>query len=408
MISRPQTRVYPPASPAAPLTLDSKTAERVRQWVTRWHGADYEVEDITHMLEDWPGEVPLADLLEPFGRIPESSSSVELSRLAMELIRHVEWGRLHAEQARGVFRLACKQLCLRGIPFEETAKGDETALWFHFIGMNEFGDAENQGYATDFSELRLMSRYLLDREELLNGLLDGEFPQMYSDGHVSIAGALSDPQLSPYLLRILRRSEDVQQVATVIHVLGRLGDRAVVSHLRGYALSTSEEIAITAVIALESLGGDEAEEILLEVESVISDYDTPLAAHVAFALLNLREGPEEMRARVFETAADDTAPTVARLAAIERLGFASDRDTVQLLASLLDDPTFERVRIDGLLTDDVIYSVREAAYLALIDRRINTLVEILGEDILDRLESFQMYSVPSWWDPTDRRENLAG
>ena len=71
-----------------------------------------------------------------------------------------------------------------------------------------------------------------------------------------------------------------------------------------------------------------------------------------------------------------------------------------LLASLLDDPTYERVSVDGYITDDVIHTIREAAYIALIDRRISALVQVLGEDILDRLESFQMYSMPSWWGST--------
>ena len=378
-------------------SLDGKTEERVRQWVTRWHGADYEIDDISEMLEDWPASIALADLVEPFGTIDETESAVELSRLTLRLVRHVERGALETVHARGAFRLACRQLCTRGIPFEETAKGDETALWFHFICVNEFGDNDNQGYATDFAELRLMARYLISRETLLTDLLDGEFPRTFHEGYVSIAGALGDAALAPHLLVILRRCEDVQQVASVINVLGRLGDRSVVNELEGFALSTNEEIATTTVVALETLGGPDAERILATVQSVLPENDTPLAAHVAFARLATHAGFTVLREELFATAADRDAATVFRLAAIERLGTNTAPDTVLLLAGLLDDPTYERVSVDGYITDDVIHTIREAAYIALIDRRISALVQVLGEDILDRLESFQMYSMPSWW-----------
>jgi hypothetical protein len=380
-----------------PPTLDGKTAERVTQWVTRWHGADYEIEDISEMLEEWPADIPLADLIEPFGVIDELQSAESLSYMVLELIHGVERGRIQTTQARGAFRFACRQLCTRGVPFEETAKGDETALWFHFIGMNEFGDADNHGFATDFSELRLMSRYLIDPDRLLRELLDGEFPGTFHEGYVSIAGALADRRLVPYLVRILRRSEDVQQVAQVINVLGRLGDNSIVPLLEGYAFSTSDEIAATTAVSLEALGGDDAIAILERVTGVLPRTETPLAAHARYALTNLREGSEALLQELHRVAADSESGTVYRLAAIERLAIVPDVDTIRLLANLLDDPTYERVSVDGLLTDDVVYTIREAAYLALIDRRINTLVHVLGEEILDRLESFQLYSAPSWW-----------
>lgn len=380
-----------------PAMLDSMTAERVVQWIKRWHGADYDIDHITHLIKDWPTGVPLTSLVQPFNETSESESAESLAHLVFALIRYVERGWIQTSQARGTYRFACRQLCTRGIPFEETAKGDETALWFHFIAMNEFGDVENQGYATDFSELRLMARYLVDRHQLLRDLLEGEMPATFQEGYVSIAGAIGDRRLTPHLLRILRRSEDVSEVAQTINVLGRLGDSTVVPALEGYALSANDEISTVAVLAIEALGGSESETILHRVENVVAGAESALTAHVELARLHLREGADALHTELMRVAADEAAPKVNRLAAIERLSATTNPETIHLLASLLDDPTFERVNVDGLYTDDVVYTIREAAYLALNDRRISALVQVLGEDILDQLESFQMYTMPSWW-----------
>jgi HEAT repeat protein len=264
--------------------------------------------------------------------------------------------------------------------------------------MNEFGDPENQGYATDFAELRLMARYLIDRRQLLRDLLEGEMPATFQEGYVSIAGAIGDRRLTPHLLRILRRSEDVSEVAQTINVLGRLGDSTVVPALEGYALSANDEISTVAVLAIEALGESEAERILRLVEGIVAGTESSLAAHVDFARLHLRDGADALDAELLRVAADENAPKVNRLAAIERLSGTTNPETIRLLASLLDDPTYERVNVDGFYTDDVVYTIREAAYLALNDRRIIALVQVLGEDILDRFESFQMYTMPSWWD----------
>ncbi len=381
-----------------PTMLDGKTAERVAQWIKRWHGADYDIDHITHLIKDWPTGVPLTSLIQPFNEFGESESAESLARLVLALIRYVERGWIQTSQARGAYRFACRQLCTRGIPFEETAKGDETALWFHFIAMNEFGDPENQGYATDFAELRLMARYLIDRRQLLRDLLEGEMPATFQEGYVSIAGAIGDRRLTPHLLRILRRSEDVSEVAQTINVLGRLGESTVVPALEGYALSANDEISTVAVLAIEALGESEAERILRLVEGIVAGTESSLAAHVDFARLHLRDGADALDAELLRVAADENASKVNRLAAIERLSGTTNPETLRLLASLLDDPTYERVNVDGFYTDDVVYTIREAAYLALNDRRIIALVQVLGEDILDRFESFQMYTMPSWWD----------
>jgi len=382
--------------------LDRITADRVTQWVTRWHGADYDPDDISEMLEGWPADISLNGLIEEFTTTPEAETKVRLASLVLQLISFAEKGRLQAYQVRGAYRLACRQLCTRGIPFEETAKGDESALWFHFLASNEFGDPENLGYITDLTELRLIARLLVAPAALAEALLAGEFPPIYHDAYVSIGGVLADSRLTSKMVRVLRRCEDAQSVAATIHALGRLEDRRITGILESYAYSTNTEISIAAVLALEALAGPAAERILRRLNDILPDEDTPLTAHVTFSLLHLQEGPEVLRRELTQIALDEHAPTTLRLIAIERLSNTLDRDVIRLMEKLLDDPTMDRVKVDGLLTDDVVHTVREAAYMALIDCRIATLVEVLGEGILDRLESFQMYAAPSWWGSVER------
>ena len=394
---------WPSSHLLQPPALDRSAAERVTQWVTRWHEVDYDQDEIAEMLEGWPVDVPLDGLLMPFKTVLESESAVALARMALKLISLVEAGRLQATQARGAFRMACRHLCERGIPFEETAKGDETALWFHFIGVNEFGDSDNTGYATDFSELRLLARQLIDPERLVEEFLAGEFPRTFHEGYVNVAGALGDGRLAPLLLRILQRCEDAPALATTITALGELANlekadaEKAVEALVGYAYSANPEIATATVLALESLGGAKAERVLNELQELLPQEDNLLAAHVAFALMRIRHGELYLKTMLVRAAGDGEASTTTRICAVERLGGWCDREVVEAIARLLDDPTIERVRVDGYLTDDVVYVVREAAYMALMECRIRYLVEVLGEGVLNRLETFQMYSMPSWW-----------
>jgi len=405
----------PPAHHLIPPTLDRTTAERVTQWVRHWHEADYEPGEITEMLEGWPTQVRLDDLVEPFTRVPEPESGAALAQFVLELVSLVERGMVDGNHARGAFRLACSRLCERGIPFEETAKGDDAALWFHFIASNEFGDPDNTGYATDLGELRLLARLLLDPERLRDDLLNGEFPSNFHEAYVSIAASLGDRRLIPLLLGVLGRCEDAQAVASTISAIGQLhrsarsmesgegrtfdvvADGHIADTLAGYAFSPNGEIATASVLALETLGGARAEEVLDELGALLPDEDTMLAAHVRFALLHVRKGEERLNAALMNSAQDRNAPNAGRLCAIERLAGICSQGVVQTLASLLDDPTIERVRVDGYLTDDVVHVIREAAFMALMDCPVRYLVEVLGENILTRLETFEMYSLPSWW-----------
>ncbi len=385
------------AQVAGPPSMDGATTERVTQWVTRWHSAEYDVDEISEMLEDWPSDVPLVDVVDRFSDISESDSPAALAGTVLKLAPLVARGRLQSAQAKGAIRLACRQLCIRGIPFEETAKGNEAALWFHFLSINEFGDPTNVGYATDLSELQLMARQILGPESLAEKLIDGELPSTFHEAYVNIAGALCDDRLVPQLLRLLNRCEDAPSVATVVTALGRLGDRSVVPALEGFAYATDTEIATATVASLEALGGPEAQRILRTVAEILFDQEALLAAHVDFALLNLEQGPEELHAALTRTAGDPNAPPSTRLCAIERLSGSSDPEVIRLLAGLLEDTYSERVTVDGNMTDDAIFPIREASYVGLMDCRIRYLVEVLGEGILDRLESFQTYAMPSWW-----------
>ena len=390
-LSLPMFPIVPPPS------LDRATTERVTQWVTRWHSAEYDVDEISEMLEGWPADAALVDMIEPFGSIPETESVAALAQMVLKLAPLVARGHLQTSHAKGAVRLACRQLCIRGIPFEETAKGDETALWFHFISINEFGDPANLGYATDLSELRLMARQLLEPEELTDRFLCGELPSTFHEASVNVAGLLGDRRLVPDLVRLLHRCEDPQATATVVSALGRLGDPSVVGLIEGYAYSTNVEIATATVLTLEALGGLEAIRILRQVQDIVSDQGDLLAAHVDFALLHLKHGNEELHRQLMAAAADHGLPNSRRLCAVERLSGIARPDIVRLMGRLLDDLSVERVTVDGYLTDDEIYPIREASFMALMDCRISYLVEVLGEDILDRLEEFQTYSMPSWW-----------
>lgn len=412
MIRRPVAR--PSSRHLVPPVLDRVTAERVTQWVVRWHGADYEPDAIAEMLDGWPATVPLDDLVKPFATIPESQSAASLAVLVQRLWSLVERGMLLATHARGAFRSACGRLCQRGIPFEETAKGDEAALWFHFIASNEFGDPDNAGYATDLGELRLLTRLLADPERLREALLSGEFPATFHEGYVSVAASLGDRRLIRLLLDVLRRCDTAHAVASAIAAIGHLirrsrtrgtdpagapdlvTDEQLVDALAGYSYSQNIEIAVATVLALESLGGERVERTLDELTGLLVDEDSMLAAHASLARYHLRLGEGCLREKLIETAQDSTAFPAWRLCAIERLSGLCDRVVVETLASLLDDPTVERVRVDGYLTDDVVYSIREAAFIALMDCPFRYLVEVLGEGILARLESFEMYSPPAW------------
>jgi hypothetical protein len=377
--------------------LDHATTERVTQWVTRWHSAEYDADEISEMLEDWPSDVPLVEMIDRFGDASESESPAALAEVVTKLVPLVARGRLQATQAKGAIRLACRQLCVRGIPFEETAKGNEAALWFHFLAINEFGDPTNVGYATDLSELLLMARQIIEPDELTEKLIAGGLPPTFHEAYVNTAGALGDARLVPQLLTLLNRCDDAQSVATVVAALGRLADQTVVPVLEGYAYSMDVETATATVMSLENIGGDEAKRILETLAEIIADKMSLLSAHVDFALLKLERGADELHEALRRTAADADAPPSARLCAIERLSGSSDPDVIRLLADLLDDPYVERVTVDGNLTDDAIYPIREASYVGIMDCRISYLVEVLDVGILDRLESFQTYSVPSWW-----------
>lgn len=396
-------------------TLDRTTAERVTQWVTRWHAADYEAGEITEMLAGWPSNVRLDELMKPFNTVSESASGAALARLVLELVRLVERGTLQTTPARGAFRSACSRLCVRGIPFEETAKGDEAALWFHFIASTEFGDPDTTGYATDLSELRLLARLFLDREQLGEVLLSGEFPPTFDEGYVNVAASLGDRRFVPLLLRVLSRCEDAQATATTVAAIGQLyrkarednlvqssdpdavADSYVAEALAGYARSANVEVATATVLALEAIGGPQAARTLREVEGLLAERDTMLGAHVRFALLHLAHGERRLDEMLIATARDRETPTPWRLCAVERLSGACFREAITALAELLDDPTIERVRMDGYLTDDVVYVLREATFMALMECPIRYLVEVLGEGILTRLDTFEMYSLPSWW-----------
>lgn len=391
-------------------SLDRGAAERVAKWVGEWHSADYDPEEISSTLANLPPEVPVDDLLEPFDIVAEEESAQALAELALALIHYVERGCLQAAEARDVFRMACLQLCNRGIPFEETAKGDDLAQWFHYIGVNEFGDTDDSGFSTDLTDLRLLSRYFLDPERLAEELFDkphAEFPTNYHEGYIGIAGALGDWRAAPFLLRILSRCEDSPSVATTIAALGMLGrarkgwsaayrDR-VAQVLKGYAFSDAPEVATSAVLALEGLGGIHAEATLRELERVLPAGRDMLSAHVSHALIHLEKGDEALEKELARIASDPKEPQITRICAIERMAGSDESETICTLADLLDDPAVEPVRVDGYLTDDVVHVIREAAFMSIMDCRFRRLAEVLGEPVLDRIEKFQTSYPPSWW-----------
>jgi hypothetical protein len=284
------------------------------------------------------------------------------------------------------------------------------AQWLHFIGVNEFGDTDDFGFATDLSDLRLLARYFIDPEALAESLFDkpnGEFPTTFHEGYVGIAGALGDWRAAPCLLQVLNRCEDAPSVATTITALGMLGrapkgwsptyrDR-VVQALAGYANSDTPEVSTSAVLALENLGGLHAETALRELTALLPADRDLFTAHLNFTLQRLQNGEDELRQALIQTALDTSAPQITRVCAIERIAGSDDADIIRALASLLDDTTVEPIIVDGLLTDDVIHVIREAAYMAMMDCRFRDLAEVLGEPVLSRLESFQTTYPPSWW-----------
>ncbi len=231
---------------------------------------------------------------------------------------------------------------------------------------------------------------MIDPEELLEELLDDDYCRAFTEAHVSVAAFLDDQRLVPVLGKALARCEDVHCVATIIDTLGRLEAADVASDLEGYAYSTQLEISTAAVLALEAMGGSEAERILSELESLLPETPSFLRSHVSLALTRVREGDEALRDRMLELALNQYADTIDRLCALERLSGSHDDEVLRAVAGLLEDSSsVEQLPAEGLIiTDDVLYSVRDAAYLALMDCRIDRLVAVLGEDILDRLELF--------------------
>jgi hypothetical protein len=377
--------------PGVPETPDFSSDQRVNRWICRWHGGDFDADDLLEIIVDWPSRHSLAQLLKPSLTVSEENSPGELARLVLGLISLVERNIIGSDQARGAFRLACMYLCRRGLPFEETAKGNEAALRFHFLAATEFGDPENVGYTTDFSELRLLARQLIDTPALVDELLAGEFPGAYRESYVVTAGYLNDKRLVPPLVKQLSACDDSTSVASVIQSLGRIGDEEIVPLLAGYAYSMNEEIASSAAIALETIGGEKTERVLADLDEINSDGLGLLAAHVKFALVRLREGNEALRDLLIATAAGDTEPMLHRLCALERLSGSTDAESLKVIASLLDDPASGEFSLDTLgemFAEPWMYSVRDAAFLALLDCRINDLVDVLGEGILQRLEIY--------------------
>ena len=368
---------------------DFVKAQKISKWISRWHGADYDRSEILHLANDWPEDFSLSTIMKPILKTTEEDSPKALANLVLELIRLLEQNRLDTAQAQGAFRMACMHLCERGIPFEETAKGNEAALRLHFLAVSEFGDPENVGYSTDLRELRLLAKYLLDPQELLEELLTGDLPRAYSEAYITVAGYLADKQLVPDLLGVLSRCEDPQSTATTIQALGRARDEHAVPALRGYAYSTNQEISTAAVLALEEIGGEEALEIIEEVETLMPEEDTFLSAHVHYAAMHLEEGENSFKEMLICNAIDPQYPIIYRLCALERLSGSCDEYVVKAVAGLLNEAGEGRLSLGTFLEDEILYSVRDAAYLALLDCKISDLVDVLGEDILDRLEVYQ-------------------
>ena len=370
-------------------TSDYLKSQKIATWVSRWHGADYDPSEIEHLKNEWPRDVSLPELMQPLQKAFEEESPKALAALALKLISLLERNRLDTAQAQGAFSMACMNLCERGIPFEETAKGNEAALRFHLLAISEFGDPENVGYSTDLSELRLLARYLIDPQEVLEEFLTGDFPKAYNEAAVNVARFLADKDMAPLLESTLRRCEDSQSTATVLFALGRAGDEGVTDTLAGYALSTNQEVSTAAILALEEIGGDQALAVLTQVESLLPEEPTFLGAHIYFALVHLREGEDALRATLTRMAVNPDAPTLHRLCSLERLSGSGDEEVLTAVAGLLDETSNGKLAITGIGEDDIYYSVRDAAYLALLDCRISRLVDVLGEDILDRLEVYQ-------------------
>jgi len=305
----------------------------------------------------------------------------QLASFALALIERLDAYQLTAGDACVLYRQACKRLMDQLIIVEEIVKDSPILRLFHAYCFYELADIEGiDQYRRLIFDIELLSRAILNREELVLDFVSGKIPSTYQWEYVNVCAKLKDERLLPYLNELLAHPHDSHALYMILTAIGSIGQKESIPQIKKYLYC--EGSRRSAINALKDIGGETALRVLKEFcdanKEPLNDVDE---ATLQVAIVKLEEGVDGL----LRESKFGKSERIQFFATQELIGI-EEAQVLKYLESLLNDERVQRgtLHFDGRPLKS--YPYREMAYLAFQDTyKMEYVIRVLGEGILEKM-----------------------
>jgi len=125
-----------------------------------------------------------------------------------------------------------------------------------------------------------------------------------SNNLISLANATFDRSLLPLLINILRSQQDMQEQASILRTIGRIGDNSHIKEIIPFLSSKDPVLRLRAVVALGNLGDKSA---LRSILRLTSDENWWVRYRAVESYLNISKPDDALFGQLLDTISDDDA-----------------------------------------------------------------------------------------------------